>query len=390
MKKIRVLHLITKLELGGAQRNTIYTCENLDREKFDVFLISGAEGILSPDLKKINKGRGDSEERFRLAEDLVREINPLRDLRAYMFLKREFKRLKPDIVHTHSSKAGIIGRIAAKRAGVPFVIHSVHGFSFSPFQSFLKRGIYKMIEKAVSRFTDHFIFVSEGDVASAEKLKLIKKGSFSLIRSGFDFGRFRKPGTPSVDVRGKYNIGKDDFVCGVIAPFKEQKGLFDLIKIASDVLEQDRSLLFFIAGDGDLRSRIELELEKAGIGDRFVMPGFVHDIENVISFFDIGISTSLWEGLPQSLVQMRLMKKAVVATDIPGNNEIIKDGINGYTIKVDSGGEFAEKILYLKKNDELRNAFSGHEEDLSDWDGNSMVRSQEDLYSSLMKRGEPG
>ena len=390
MKKIRVLHLITKLELGGAQRNTIYTCENLDREKFDVFLMSGEGGILNPDVNRINKGRNDNEERFRLAENLVREINPLQDLRAYRFFKREFKRLKPDIVHTHSSTAGIIGRIAAKRSGVPIVIHSVHGFSFSPFQPFLKRSIYRVIEKVVSRFTDHFIFVSEGDVASAEKLKLIKKGSFSLIRSGFDFGKFSTSGTSSVAARGKYNISKDDFVCGVIAPFKEQKGLFNLIKIASAVLERDRNILFFIAGDGVLRERIESELEKAGVKERFRMPGFVHDIENVISFFDIGISTALWEGLPQSLVQMRLMKKAVIATDIPGNNEIIKDGVNGHTIKVDNGEEFADKILYLKKNDEYRNRLSGHKEDLSDWDGDSMVRAQEDLYSSLMTRGKPG
>ncbi|MCK4890824.1 MAG: glycosyltransferase, partial [Candidatus Aminicenantes bacterium] len=214
MKKIKVIHLITKLELGGAQRNTIFTCENLDREKFEVYLMAGVGGILTPDIDKMKKGGNESEEKFIFVKDLIREINPGRDLKAYRYLKSEFKRIKPDIVHTHSSKAGIIGRIAAKRAGVPVVIHSVHGFSFSPFQPFLKRSIYRMIEKFVSRFTDHFIFVSEGDIVSAKKLKLMNRASFSLIRSGFDFKRFKNPGIGHVAAREKYNISKDDFVCG--------------------------------------------------------------------------------------------------------------------------------------------------------------------------------
>lgn len=384
MKKTRVIHLITKLELGGAQRNTIFTCENLDRKKFEVYLMSGQGGILTPDIDKMKKGGNESEEKFIFVKDLIREINPGRDLKAYRYLKSEFIRLKPDIVHTHSSKAGIIGRIAAKRAGVSVVIHSVHGFSFSPFQPFLKRSIYRMIEKFVSRFTDHYIFVSEGDIVSAKKLKLMNRASFSLIRSGFDFKRFKNPGIDPAAAREKYNISKDDFVCGVIAPFKHQKGLTDLVRIASLVLEKDKNILFFIAGDGDLRGQIESELENAEIMGRFRMPGFIHDIENIIPLFDIGVSTALWEGLPQSLVQLRLLKKAVVVTDIPGNNEIIKDNVNGYTVNVKSIKEFGDKILYLKRNSDKRNILSSHEDDLDNWDGEVMVKSQEDLYFSLM------
>ncbi len=383
MRKTKVIHLITKLELGGAQRNTIFTCENLNRDKFEVYLMSGPGGILNPDTAKMKSSSDDVEERFLLIKDLKREINPVRDLKAYRFLKNEFKRLKPGIVHTHSSKAGIIGRIAAKRAGVPVVIHSVHGFSFSPYQSFLKRSIYRMIEKFVSGFTDHFVFVSEGDIDSAKKLKLMKKASFSLIRSGFDFNKFKDQESDPATEREKYNICKDDFVCGVIAPFKAQKGLHDLIKIASYVLEKDRNVLFFIAGDGGLRSVIESELENAGILDRFRMPGFIHDIETVIPFFDIGVSTALWEGLPQSLVQLRLMKKAVVVTDIPGNNEIIENNVNGYTVKVRNIKEFSDKILHLKNNSDDRNILAFHIDDLHNWDGKVMVKSQEDLYLSL-------
>ncbi|MEN8221733.1 MAG: glycosyltransferase [Acidobacteriota bacterium] len=386
MNKIRVVHLITKLELGGAQRNTIFTCENLNRSKFEVFLMAGAGGILSPDPALMNNGGENGEERFIYIKDLVREINPLRDFKAYRSLVKEFSKIKPDIVHTHSSKAGIIGRIAAKKAGVPFTIHSVHGFSFSPYQHILKRTIFRKIEKFVSRFTDHFIFVSAGDISAAGELGLLKRSAYSLIRSGFDFEKFKNGNVDLEEIRKKYSINKSDFVCGVIAPFKPQKGLHNLIRIAENVLKRDRRVLFLIAGDGDLREELETELERSGIRDRFRLPGFIHEIGKVIPVFDIGVSTALWEGLPQSLVQLRLLKKAVIATDIPGNNEVIKDGLNGFTVKVNNIEGFADKILYLKEKGGVRNSFASYAEDLESWDGNVMVRSQEELYSSLVRR----
>ena len=383
MKRIRVIHVITRLELGGAQRNTILTCEKLDRERFDVFLFSGRGGILLPDPEIMDRGKSDHEERFVFVGDLVRQIDPVRDLKALKYLRSEFQRLKPDIVHTHSSKAGIIGRIAAKKAGVPVTVHSVHGFAFSPLQSFLRRSVYQMIEKAGARYTDHYVFVSRADITTAQKLNLLRKASRSLIRSGFDFSRFTGNVKDLSLVREKYGIDEKDFVCGVIAPFKPQKGLFDLIHVASEVLKKDRRVVFFLAGDGELRRDIENELERRGIRGRFIMPGFIHDIENVIPGFDIGVSTALWEGLPQSLVQLRLMKKAAVVSDIPGNAEIIRNGVNGYTVPVKDHSAFAEKILFLKDNRNVLEQLSDAGDDLDAWRAEVMVKAQEELYLSL-------
>ncbi len=377
MNKCKVVHLITKLELGGAQKNTIFTFLKLNKNLFDVFLMSGDGGILTADLKK-SGGKN-----FTIVKNLVREISPINDYKAFRFLKREFARLRPDIVHTHSSKAGIIGRIAAKSAGVPFVLHSVHGFPFSPFQTFLKRNIYKMIEKAGSFFTDHYIFVAESDIETAKKSGFLKKAGYSLIRSGFDFRKFSGKGVDNSEVRKRYGIGEKTFICGTLAPFKSQKGLFDLIKIAEVVLKKDRDILFFIAGDGSLRNSIEKELEHLGIRDNFVMPGFIQDIGNVIPIFDIGLSTALWEGLPQSLVQLRLMKKAVIVTDIPGNREIIRNNENGYTENVGNIDGFAEKILFLKNNPRERMELANCNENLGDWEGEMMVKYQEKLYLTL-------
>lgn len=380
MKRIKVVHLITKLEMGGAQLNTIFTFKHLDPEVFETFLMSGDGGVLSSEVEEfciVNKGFAG---KFTIVKNLVREINPIKDIKAFFRLRKEFRLIKPDIIHTHSSKAGIIGRVAGFFSKTPVIIHSVHGFSFSDYQSFLKRNIFSFVEKLISGLTTHFIFVSNNDIAIAEQKKFLRKKNYSLIRSGFPVKKFLKAGGNIEVVREKFKINSSMFVCGIIAPFKQQKGLFHLIDIASLVLEKDKNIIFFIAGDGILREKIENELKKRGIFDNFRLPGFINNIENVIPVFDIGLTTSLWEGLPQSLVQLRLSKKAIVASDIPGNNEIVADGKNGYLIDIKDHNSFASTILSLKNDPELRKSLSRYNDNYEEWDGDFMVRSQEELY----------
>ncbi len=380
MKRIKVVHLITKLEMGGAQLNTIFTFEHLDPEVFEPFLMSGDGGVLSSEVEefcRVNKGFSG---KFTIVKNLVREINPIKDIKAFFRLRKEFKLIKPDIIHTHSSKAGIIGRVAGFFSKTPVIIHSVHGFSFSDYQSFLRRNIFSFVEKLISGLTTHFIFVSNNDIAIAEQKKFLRKKNYSLIRSGFPVKKFLNAGGDIEVVREKFKINSSMFVCGIIAPFKLQKGLFHLIDIASLVLEKDKNIIFFIAGDGILREKIENELKKRGIFDNFRLPGFINNIENVIPVFDIGLTTSLWEGLPQSLVQLRLSKKAIVASDIPGNNEVVADGKNGYLIDIKDHNSFASTILSLKNDPELRKSLSTYNDNFEEWDGDFMVRSQEELY----------
>jgi glycosyltransferase involved in cell wall biosynthesis len=387
-KKYKVVHVITKLELGGAQINTIYTYEHLDRELFDAYLISGPGGILTDTIKE--------KKNFIVMDNLIRAINPLKDFKAFRQLVKYFKSIKPDIVHTHSSKAGIVGRLAARVANVPVIIHSVHGFSFSPFQSFLKRTFFVTAEKLVSRLTSHFIFVAADDVETARSKKLIR-GNHSLIRSGFLLERFltktaeQKEQKKQKELRSAYRIEENDFVCGIIAPFKPQKGLFHLIEIAERVIKSkkvaqiNKNIVFMITGDGALREEIENRLKEKGIFENFRLPGFIFDIQDAIEIFDLGISTALWEGLPQSLVQLRLKKKAVVASDIPGNKEVIRDGVNGYIENVFQYDAFAEKILELMGDQQKRRRLAHYDDNFSEWDAGYMVRKQEELYISLFR-----
>lgn len=368
------------MELGGAQLNTLYTVENLARQTFEVFLLSGYGGILSP--------RVQNKQYFSIIGDLIRPIRPWHDIRAFFQIRKELKKIQPHVVHTHSSKAGIIGRTAAFSLKIPVIIHSVHGFSFSRHHPFWKRFFFKTAERIASRFTDHFIFVSRDDAETARRLVLLK-ANHSLIRSGFPLENFSEPRRHNRKMREQFNIRPDHFVCGTVAPFKPQKGLLQLIEVAALALQQNRNIVFFIAGDGDLRERIEREIRERKLDRYFRMPGFIQDIASVMDMFDCGLSTALWEGLPQSIVQMRLKKIPVVVSNIAGHREIIHEGQNGFLVNSGDYKEFARNILYLIDNPKKRKTIGLYQDDFSEWNADRMIRKQQDLYIELVSSKKP-
>src|SRR3989339_352800 len=208
MPKLKVAHIITLLELGGAQENTLYTCEHLDSNKFDVLLICGKGGILDEKTKNINTY---------FVKALIREINPISDLTAFINIYKILKKEKPDIIHTHSSKAGIIGRWAAYFAKVPKKIHTFHGFGFHDFQNFLVKNIYILTERITANITDHFIAVSYENIAKGLKNKIGSEEKYSMIRSGIKLQSYHL----QIDIKKKkQELGiTDEKVVGMVACF---------------------------------------------------------------------------------------------------------------------------------------------------------------------------
>ncbi|MBN1196254.1 MAG: glycosyltransferase [Candidatus Aminicenantes bacterium] len=375
MAEACVVHLITKLELGGAQRNTLLTVEKLPGYGFPAQIWYGPGGLLTPQAEKLPL--------HRQITHLQRSLHPLKDRAALRELVDSLRQIKPAILHTHSSKAGFLGRLAASRCRLPVVIHSVHGFPFSPLQPFPQRRMLIQAEKMAARWTSHFIFVSRADRQTAVRMGLCRE-NHSLIRSGFELAPFYPRPEQRKAVRSRFQIGDNAIVIGIVAPFKPQKNLFQMVEVAKMVCAHAPEAVFFLAGDGALRSRLEDAVRRAGLHDRFRMPGFLQDLSTVMDGFDLGLSTALWEGLPQSLVQMRLKNLPVVASSIPGNSEVIRHGENGFLAAAQNTAEYARHLLHLVRKPELREKLGQAREDFSSWDAEHMIRSQARLYDQLL------
>ena len=377
MAETKVVHLITKLELGGAQRNTLLTVEKLPDYGFVASIWYGPGGILS--------SRAEALPRHHELSHLQRAIHPARDHSALEELTTLLRRLRPQILHTHSSKAGFLGRLAAFRCGIPIVVHSVHGFPFSPLQSYLRRHLFAGAEKMAARWTSHFVFVSRSDRDTAISMGLCKD-NHSLIRSGFPLNPYLPRENWRRASRRRFGIADNTILIGTIAPFKPQKGLFQWMEVVREVCRRNPDTSFFLAGDGLLRNQLEKAVHEAGLTDRVLMPGFLHDLDRVMDAFDLGLSTALWEGLPQSLVQMRLKRIPLVVSDIPGNNEVIRHEENGFLSPQQDTRAYIRHLEALIKNPELRKRLGSAEEDFSLWDGDNMVRAQADLYICLLRQ----
>lgn len=377
--KIKVCHIITKLELGGAQKNTLFTVSNLDPSKFETYLISGEEGIL------------DGEARERLGEraifvrEMKRSINPFYDFIALIKLTVRLRKIKPKIIHTHSSKAGILGRWAGFFSGVKVRIHTIHGFGFSPYHPLPVRWLFIFLEKITSLITSHFICVSKNNLEDGKRLGIIKEGKASIIRSGVELEKFMNV---SVDIEKKkreLGLPLNKKIIGMVACFKPQKAPLDFVRIAKILKKSRNDLHFIMIGDGELRKDIEEEIERLGLKEDFSLLGWRRDIEEIFKIVDVFVLTSLWEGLPQVIPQAYAGGVPMVVTDVDGNKEFIEDGINGFTFKPHDIESASKRICELIDSSDLRAKFvmEGRKK-LKEFDARFMVESQEKLYLRLI------
>ena len=378
--KIKVCHIITMLELGGAQQNTIYTASHLRNDTFDGYLCYGPGGILTDEANSLMPGK------TTFIPHLIREINPYHDTRALIEIYHALKKIKPQIVHTHSSKAGILGRIAAFLAHVPVIIHSIHGFGYTKYQNLLVYHLLKTAEWSVSKITTHFIAVSQANLNQGIQEKLFTPNKVSLIRSGIALDSFKKASPGSV--REEFSIQTHQHLITMIACFKPQKSPLDFIKVADQVYQDNKETRFLLVGDGVLRELIETEIKNRNLENIVILTGWRRNIPEIIAASDIIVLTSLWEGLPKTIIEAMAGCKPVVATRVDGTADVIKDGENGFLVVPHDIEAFAQKIRILLENKTLANKFiQASQTLLNEFDSNLMVKKQEELY---LKMGEMG
>jgi len=355
---MRVTHVITRLVIGGAQENTLATVRGLRRiPGLEVKLISGPalgpEGSLENEAQNIFAGAKDD---FVIIPELVRPVHPVKDFIALRKLEKLLREQKPDIVHTHSGKAGILGRLAAKRAGVPIIIHHIHGPSFGPFQGALANFIFTAAEKYAGRVTDHF-FCS---AAAMTKLYLTagigKPEQFTRIFSGFNLDPFLKA-TNDFALRRQLGLDEFHFVIGKVARIFKLKGHADLLTAFAKIAPQLPEARLLLVGDGALRGDMETLAQKLGVANKVVFAGLVppDEVSHYVGSMDCLAHLSYREALSRALPQALAAGKPVVAYDFDGADEVCYENHTGFLIRTGDTDAAAEKLLRLARDPDLRN-----------------------------------
>jgi glycosyltransferase involved in cell wall biosynthesis len=329
---MRVAHIITRMIIGGAQENTLYNCEDLIRQHGDeVLLITGP--ALGPEGDLLGQGRGGGVP-IQLIPSLRRAIDPRKDAESYGVIKRVLRDFRPDVVHTHSAKAGFLGRLAAARLGVPAIVHTVHGAPFHAYQSAAARSIFRWCEWYAARHCHALISVADAMTDQLVAAGVAPRAKFTTIYSGMDVEPFLRADENRDKVRATFGYGPEHIVIGKIARLFHLKGHHDVIRAAADFVQANDNVRFLLVGDGVLRDELQTRLNEAGLAAYFQFAGLVppERIPELIGAMDILVHASLREGLPRAVVQALLAAKPVVAYDIDGAREVAITGQTGFLV----------------------------------------------------------
>jgi glycosyltransferase involved in cell wall biosynthesis len=351
---MRIVHIITRMIVGGAQENTRFNCLDLVRDYGDdVTLITGpslgAEGSLldkyqDPDLKTI------------LVPELIRSIRPWTDFRAARILQKHLTQLRPDVVHTHSAKAGILGRSVAWKLKIPCVVHTVHGAPFHPYQAWPVRKFYQICERWAARRCHRLISVADAMTDLLVEAKIAERSKFVTIYSGMDIEPFLNADQNRLQLRKDLGIRPEDIVVGKIARLFHLKGHQYLLACAQRVVQADPRIRFLLVGDGILRESLEKEIASMGLKNHFIFTGLVppHEIPDLIGAMDMLMHVSLREGLARALPQALLAGKPVISYDIDGAKEVVIEGQTGILLPPKSIQPLGDAILKLANDADLR------------------------------------
>lgn len=371
MHKNHILYIITKLELGGAQKICLSLFNNL--ENTETFLISGTEGQLVSQVK--------NNTRAILLDTFTREVgikSLIQEWKNFLRLITEIKKLVaryPDlIVHTHSTKAGIVGRWAAYFAGAKTRIHTVHGFAFHDFQNKLLWAAIYCVELITSGITTHFVCVSHADIRLGEKLFPGFKNKHSLIRAAVPQEKFYAPAHTTTFPHGK------EFVFGTIACFKPQKNLFDLLHAFKIVHNKNSHTRLEIIGDGIQRIAIEAWIKENRLERVITLHGWQQSVIPVMINWHCFTLSSLWEGLPCAIVEARLLKLPVISYDTGGIADVIHDGKNGFLVPQKRIDILAQCMLKLSQMPQLHTELHDYKDNLQEFDERVMLKHHELLY----------
>lgn len=388
MKRYRVGHVITRLCQGGAQENTFHTVRLANRERFEVDLISGptegSEGSIEPQIEQAGID-------ILRVPHLVRPVAPLDDWRALDELTGLFRERNYHIVHTHTSKAGLLGRIAARRAGVPAVVHTPHGHVFNGYFASPVTRAFIACERYAAKRTDRLIALTQRGLEEHLAKGVGTPDQWTVIFSGVDFSPFKEARLRRRAARRALGVESDDVLIGGVGRLEHVKGFTYFVKAAKAVAEVLPRARFVHAGDGALAPALHEEARP--LGSRFAFLGLRNDIPDIMAALDLFVLPSLNEGMGRVLLEAAAAGVPAVATYVGGVPEVVQDGQTGFLVPPAEAGAIAEKVILLARNSKLRERMGrrARERVVPHYGLEKMVERIEALYEALIdgKRIDP-
>mgnify|MGYP005851102877 FL=1 len=351
---MRIAHVITRLILGGAQENTLLSCEDLMRMYGDeVLLVTGPP--LGPEGSLLERARAGGVP-VELISALRRSIHPWRDFLAYRGILRALGRFRPDVVHTHSAKAGILGRLAAKRLRVPAVVHGVHGAPFHPYQGAAARFFFRACERAAAPWCHAYVSVADAMTDLMVQAGVAPRHKFTTIYSGMEVEPLLDAQQHRDRVRAELGYGPGHVVIGKVARLFHLKGHEYVIRAARQVVDAQPHARFLLVGDGILKDRLRDQIAAAGLEGHFHLAGLVppERVAELIAAMDIVVHASLREGLARVLPQALIAGKPAVSYDVDGAREVVISGETGFLVPPKSVDELADALKRLVVDAPLR------------------------------------
>ena len=390
--KTKVLHIITRLDKGGSAETTLQAVSLLNREKYELFLAHGLslesnmsvmeQEVLAQDLSQAER-KG---VRAFSIPSLVRRLSLKNDLLAFIGIYRLIKRIKPHIVHTHTSKAGVLGRLAACLARVPIIIHTPHGHVFHSYYGYIMTKIIVLVERMLSLMTDKITALTDRErdehleqgVASIEKYVIIHSGVIlqQIMNTNIDVETGKK----------EFDIPQNSNVIGVVGRLVPIKGHKYLVSAAKRIIKEFGNTVFVFVGDGYLESILERQAESLGVRKNIIFAGWRNDVIAVLGLFDILVLPSLNEGMGKVLIEGMALGKPIVASSVGGIIDLVKNGDNGILVPPRDSDALAEAILKLIRNKNLTRELgkNGKSKVYPEYDTFVMIRQIEDLYECLL------
>ncbi len=390
---MKIVHIITRLILGGAQENTLITCKLLAQRGHDVTLITGP--AIGPEGELFNQTKG-QDYKVIVLQRLRRAINPFNDIVGYFQIKKLLRQLQPDIVHTHSAKAGILGRFAGYglkgkwAENLPRVVHSIHGLAFHPYQSQWLNKFYIAIEKSAAKRTDFFISVADAMTAQATAVGIGKPEQYVTAYSAIEEDDFLEPISEERkrDFRRKYEIEEDSIVLVTIARLFMLKGHKYIIESAKRLSKRFEKCVWLFVGDGNMAEQFKQQVRELGLAEKIKFTGLLPpgQIPLAIQSSDILVHCSLREGLARTLPQAMLCGKPAVSFDVDGAREVVNEN-TGRLIEPKNVEQLTKASAELIEDEDIRRKLgeNGRESVKEKFAPETMVDTIEAVYEKLLK-----